>query len=123
MDNVFDSVSLSLDNGTQVVFEGRQFAGGSWYDEETGTLTRHNLYVTQTNEHVYTITEKQGFSRSHRAYRVGLHGDLCTVMDGAQEVTIPLGMLLTAVQTLAGLDGSATDTLETVAETLRAASC
>ena len=37
---------LHLDNGTELRFIGRLFAGGSWYDEESGVLTRQKLYAT-----------------------------------------------------------------------------
>lgn len=41
------NVVLHLDNGTDMQFSGRPFAGGSWFDEETGELTRQKLYATE----------------------------------------------------------------------------
>ena len=49
------NVVLHLDNGTDMQFSGRPFAGGSWFDEETGELTRQKLYATESGEHVYSI--------------------------------------------------------------------
>lgn len=34
------NVVLHLDNGAEMQFSGRPFAGGSWFDDETGELTR-----------------------------------------------------------------------------------
>ena len=123
-ENAMERISLQLDNGAVMHFQGRQFAGGSWYDEESGTLTRQNLYVTSANEHVYAITSRNGAQRSRRAYRVTLHGDRCTIYDGRQEMTISMDMLMFALQALAGLDtNNAETTLAVVEETLRAANC
>jgi len=118
-----EKVSLQLDNGATMQFEGRQFAGGSWYDEESGTLTRQNLYVTTANEHVYVIASHNGAQRSRRAYRVTLQGEYCAIHDGRHEMTISLDMLMLAVQVLAGIDKNSAETLAAVEETLRAANC
>ncbi len=114
-------VTLALDNGTQMAFVGRQFAGGSWYDEENEILTRQNLYVTNENEHIYSIVEGSGENRSRRAYRVSLQGEQCLINDGQQEMCIDLDMLMLAVRSLAGLDQENAPSLEIIEETLRAA--
>ena len=59
--NTFKNIVLRLDNGTEMSFLGRQFAGGAWYDEETNILTRQHLYVTDTNEHIYSIVSNYLF--------------------------------------------------------------
>ena len=122
-DQAFETITLHLDNGAEMRFDGKQFAGGSWYDEETGVLTRQNLYVTDKNEHVYAITSGQGTSRSRRAYRVSLEGERCIMHDGRVSMTMELESLMLAVRTLTGLDKDAVPTLEMVEETLRAANC
>jgi len=116
-----EHVTLQLDNGAQMTFSGRQFAGGSWYDEETGELTRQNLYVTEENEHIYSIVTGAGNARSRRAYRVSLQGEQCTINDGRNEMNVDLEMLMLAVRALTGLDKDAAPALEMVEETLRAA--
>lgn len=118
-----ENVTLQLDNGVSFSFSGRQFAGGSWYDEENGVLTRQSLYATSENEHVYVITSGTGQSRSRRAYRISLQGERCVIHDGRTEMTIDLEMLLLAVRALTGLDKDETPLLEIVEETLRAANC
>lgn len=118
-----ENITLHLDNGADLSFSGKQFAGGSWYDEETGVLTRQNLYVTDKSEHVYSIISGQGVARSRRAYRVTLEGEQCVMDDGRNSMTMDLEMLMLAVRALTGLDKESTPTLEMVEETLRAANC
>ncbi len=117
-----ENITIHLDNGASFSFSGRQFAGGSWYDEETGVLTRQSLYITPENEQVYVIVSGSGRSRSRRAYRVSMQGDVCTIHDGRTEMTLELRMMLDAVRSLTGLDkgGSVLDMVE---ESLRAANC
>ena len=121
----WESMALRLDNGAEIAFSGRQFAGGSWNDEETGVLTRQNLYITEANEYVYSIITGTGRQRSRRAYRVALHGKTCTMSDGKTEITLELEMLMLAVRALTGLDreGEGVPMLDLVEETLRAANC
>ncbi len=116
-------VSLNLDNGAEMNFSGRPFAGGSWYDEETGTLTRQKLYIEESGEHVYSIVTGQGQERSRRAYRVSLSGESCTINDGRMKMTLNLEMLMLAVRSLAGMERADALTLDMVEETLRAANC
>ena len=104
-------------------FSGRPFAGGSWYDEETGTLTRQKLYIEESGEHVYSIVTGQGQERSRRAYRVSLSGESCTINDGRMKMTLNLEMLMLAVRSLAGMERADALTLDMVEETLRAANC
>ena len=58
------NVVLHLDNGAEMQFSGRPFAGGSWFDDETGELTRQKLYTTESGEHVYSIVTSKGQQRS-----------------------------------------------------------
>lgn len=118
-----ENVVLHLDNGAELTFSGRQFAGGSWYDEETGILTRQNLYITESSEHIYSIVSGRGQERSRRAYRVSLQGETCSINDGRTEMTLDLEMLMLAVRALTGLDKNDAPTLDMVEETLRAANC
>ncbi len=116
-----EQVSLRLDNGATLRFVGRQFAGGSWYDEETGALTRQTLYVTASNEQVYVIVTGRGREKSRRAYCVSVHGRCCTVSDGFRRVKLATERLLLLVRTFAGMGQQASAALDVVEETLRAA--
>ncbi len=119
----WEEVQLSLDNGAQLSFKGRQFAGGSWFDEENSVLTRQNLYVTDQGEHVYSITSGSGANRSRRAYKVLLQGENCSINDGRVEMNLSYDMLMIAVRSLTGLDKESTPSLEMIEETLKAANC
>lgn len=77
------NIVLHLDNGAEMQFSGRPFAGGSWFDEETGELTRQKLYATESGEHIYSIVTGKGQQRSRRAYRVSLHGEAVPSTTGA----------------------------------------
>ena len=61
------NIALHLDNGAEMQFSGRPFAGGSWFDEETGELTRQKLYATESGEHIYSIVTAKARQRSRRA--------------------------------------------------------
>lgn len=117
-----ERVALPLDNGTELRFTGRLFAGGSWFDEESGALIRHKLYAAPSGEHVYCLMSGRGPVRSRRAYRVALRGGDCTITDGRTHLTLDLETLLFAVRALAGLEQDDA-TLDAVEETLRAANC
>ena len=119
----FEEISLPLDNGANMTFRGRQFAGGSWFDEENNMLTRQNLYVMNSNEHVYSIVTGSGKQRNRRAYRVVLQGDACVIHDGRNEMTIAFDMLILAVRSLTGLGPDAGPSMDVIEETLKAANC
>lgn len=118
----FEEISLALDNGTKMTFRGRQFAGESWFDEERNVLTHQNLYVTDTNEQVFSIVTGEGNMRSRRAYRVFFPQDnVCVIHDGRSEITLSFDMLKLAVRSLTGLEDGLT--LDMIEETLKAARC
>ena len=116
-----EQVSLRLDNGTTLRFVGRQFAGGSWSDEETGALTRQTLYVTSSNDQVYVIVTGRGREKSRRAYCVSVQGHYCTVNDGFRRIRLSTERLLLLVRTFAGMGQQVSAALGVVEETLRAA--
>ncbi len=119
--NSMENVCLKLDNGPDINFHGRLFAESSWFDEESSTLTRQKLYVTDSNEQVYYIVSGNGPERTRRAYRVIVKGDHCVIHNGTSEMTLQFDMLMLAVRQLCGLDADATPTLGMVEEMLKAA--
>ncbi len=116
-----EHVSLQLDNGAVLDFRGRVFSEASWFDEESDTLTRQKLFITEDNEQVYSVVNASGPSRSRRAYRIGVQGDMCSIHNGKAGLDLPFDMLMLAVRALCGLDEDAVPSLEAVEETLRAA--
>ncbi|MDD2966338.1 MAG: hypothetical protein PHN64_02430 [Desulfovibrionaceae bacterium] len=124
MDAVRDmeSVCLQHDNGADLTFRGRLFSECSWFDEESGTLTRQKLYVTDSNEQVYYIVRGAGKQRVRSAYRVSVQGETCFIHNGSQEMALQFDMLMLAVRALCGLkDNEAMPSLENVAEIVKAA--
>lgn len=118
-----DAISLKLNNGEKLNFNGRLFSESSWYDEDEASITTQKLYITDTHEQVYFVASGSEEKRERRAYRIATHGDSCTVDNGSLEMSMPFDMLMLAVRSLCGLDDGATPSLETVEETLRAANC
>lgn len=116
-----DDICLKHDNGEDLRFRGRLFSECSWFDEESGTLTRQQLYVTDTREQVYYIVRSQGHERSRRAYRLSVRGDTCVIHNGATEMALQFDMLMLAVRGLCGLDDDATPSLDMVEDLLKAA--
>lgn len=116
-----EQVCLKHDNGADITFQGRLFSECSWYDEESGVLTRQKLYVTEQNEQVYYIVSGSGPERSRRAYRLSVMGDRCIIHNGAAEMVLQFDMLMLAVRGLCGLEADATPTLAMVEEMLKAA--
>lgn len=116
-----DDICLKHDNGADLRFRGRLFSECSWFDEETGTLTRQQLYMTDTREQVYYIVRSRNHERTRHAYRLSVHGDTCVIHNGATEMVLQLDMLMLAVRGLCGLDENAAPTLGMVEDLLKAA--
>ena len=116
-----EDVCLKHDNGADISFRGRLFAECSWYDEESGALTRQKLYVTDTNEHIYSLVSHSGEERQRRAYRLSVLGDRCVIHNGNMEMVLRFDMLMLAVRNLCGMSAEAEPVLEMVEQTLKAA--
>ena len=116
-----DDICLKHDNGEDLRFRGRLFSECSWYDEESGTLTRQQLYVTDTREQVYYIVRSRGHERTRHAYRLSVRGETCVIHNGATEMVLQFDLLMLAVRGLCGLDDGATPSLEMVEDLLKAA--
>ncbi len=121
MYTMLEDVALNNDGKADFCFTGRLFSECSWYDEESQTMTRQKLFITEKNEQVYYImTARQGL-RSHRAYGLRLSGDRCTMFDGVSEITMQLPLLMLAVRSLCGFDKAGERVLAHIEETLKAA--
>lgn len=116
-----ESICLKHDNGDDLRFQGRLFSECSYFDEESGILTRQQLYVTENNEQIYYIIRAGAGERTRHLYRLSMEGDKCLIQNGHTEITLQFDMLMLAVRALCGLDAEATPTLEMVEEMLKAA--
>jgi hypothetical protein len=119
-----EPVCIKHDNGRDIAFTGRLFSECSWFDEDTGTLTRQKLYVTADNDHVYHIVRSSGKETSRHAYRLAIHEDNCVIFNGRSEVTLQFDQLMLSVRKLCGMDveGAVTSAeMDDIVEPIRAA--
>lgn len=99
-----EKMFLRSDNGAELYFRGKLYSESSYYDEETATLTRLRLFVTDSGEQVYSIVSGQGAEKTRRHYVVAQEGEYYRVSNGIQTLTLPLEMLFAAVFGLCGID-------------------
>lgn len=116
-----EEICLKHDNGEDLRFRGRLFSEVSHFDEETGVLTRQQLYAAENGEQVYYVVRASGGERSRVAYRLSVSGDVCYINNGAGEIALKFDMLMLAVRSLCGLNADATPSLAMVEEMLNAA--
>ena len=99
-----EKIFLRSDNGAELYFCGQLYSESSYYDEETATLTRLRLFITDTGEQVYSIVSGSGTQKNRRHYLVSAIGRRCRVSDGVQTLVLPVDMLFAAVFGLCGID-------------------
>ena len=99
-----EKIFLRSDNGAELYFCGQLYSESSYYDEETATLTRLRLFITDTGEQVYSIVSGSGTQKHRRHYLVSAMGQRCRVSDGVQTLVLPVDMLFAAVFGLCGID-------------------
>ena len=117
-----EEICLKQDSGEELRFTGRLFSESSWFDEDTGELTRQQLFTCENGEQIYYIIRSRGReARSRRAYRMFIEGDRCIINNGMGEITLNFDMLMLAVRGLCGLSEDAVPSLSMVEEMLRAA--
>jgi hypothetical protein len=100
----FEQISLPNDNGVEFSFNGRLFSESSYYDDDSGTLTRLRLYISDQNEQVYSIISGAGQEKNRRYYVVAQDGDLYKISNGAHTLSLPLDLLFASVFGLCGID-------------------
>ncbi|MDL2316981.1 hypothetical protein LJC59_07895 [Desulfovibrio sp. OttesenSCG-928-A18] len=99
-----ERVFLRSDNGAELSFRGKLYSESAYYDEETASLTRLRLFVSEGRELVYSIVSGAGAQKTRRHYVVEPKEDLCRISDGIQTLTLPTEMLFAAVFGLCGID-------------------
>jgi len=116
-----ENICLKHDNGEDLRFQGRLFSECSHFDEEENSLTRQQLYMTDTGEQVYYIVRTSSQERSRHAYRLAVQDETCIINNGKAQISMKLDMLMLAVRALCGLNADAMPSLETIEEMLHAA--
>lgn len=107
-----EKMFLRSDNGAELYFSGKLYSESSYYDEETATLTRLRLFVTDNGEQIYSIVSGSGSEKPRRHYVVAPEGEFYRVSNGIQTLTLPLEMLFAAVFGLCGIDPDRADELK-----------
>ena len=100
----FEQITLLNDSGGECTFNGRLFSESSYYDEDSMTLTRLRLYISDQNEQVYSIISGSGQEKTRRYYVVAQEGELYRISSGAHTLRLPLDILFASVFGLCGLD-------------------
>lgn len=116
-----EEICLKDDNGENLRFQGRLFSECSYFDEDSGCMTRQQLYVTENRDQIYYIVRSCGQERSRRVYRLAVREDNCVINNGKSEIILQFDMLMLAVRALCGLNAEDTPSLESVEELLKAA--
>lgn len=107
-----EKIFLRSDNGAELYFCGKLYSESSYYDEESATLTRLRLFLTENGEQVYSIVSGAGADKMRRHYIVAPEGELYSISDGVHRLSLPLELLFAAVFGLCGIDPSRAEELK-----------
>jgi hypothetical protein len=99
-----EHVCLKHDNGNDLSFKGHLFSECSWFDEESGTLTRQKLYQTESGDRVYHVVRTAGKTTTRNAFRLSVREGDCVIFNGTSEMALPLDMLELALRKLCGIE-------------------
>jgi hypothetical protein len=99
-----EKIFLRSDNGAELSFCGRLYSESSYYDEESGRMTRWRLFLTDKGEQVYSIVSSAGAQKERRHYIVTRDGDRYRFSNGVQTLSVELETLFAAVFGLCGID-------------------
>lgn len=107
-----EKIFLRSDNGAELYFNGKLYSESSYYDEDSATLTRLRLFLTENGEQVYSIVSGSGAEKTRRHYTVAPEGDFYRISNGIHTLTLPLEMLFAAVFGLCGIDPARAEELK-----------
>jgi hypothetical protein len=99
-----ENFTLSGYKGGDFTFAGRLFSEGSFFDTESGALTRLRLFALSDNRLVYSVVSSSGTKKDHRVYVLKVENDICHIDNGRQNLTLPVEMLFNAVFGICGID-------------------
>ena len=110
-------------NNGELHFRGSLFSEGSFFDEESGALTRMRLFMLGDRRIVYSVVSGAGEHKDRRIYVLKIEGDMCSIDNGQMSISLSQEMLFAAVFGLCGLDESREQELRSAfEESLRVAS-
>lgn len=97
-------ITLKNDIGPDITFTGSLYAETSFFEDDSETLTRQNLYRTTDGPHAISITSMDEQKRFRRAYLVDRTDDSCTLINGDTEIPMPIELLMTLTRALCSID-------------------
>lgn len=98
------AISLDNDGGASISFRGALYAQTSFFEENTGVLTKQELYTTEDGDQAFAIIASDGDSKQKSAYLVKRQGDTCVMSNGEQEMSLPYEWLMMYTQALWDID-------------------
>lgn len=98
------AVTLENDAGSTISFRGSLYAQTSFFEEDTGILTKQELYSTEDGHQAFRIVTSDGGSKQKSSYLVRREGDTCVMSNGDQELTLPHEWLMLFTQALWDID-------------------
>jgi hypothetical protein len=111
-----ENFTLSGYRDGDFTFSGRLFSEGSFFDPESGALTRLRLFALRDNRLVYSVVSSSGERKDRRVYILKVENDICHIDNGRQSLALPVDMLFSAVFGLCGIDPAQTGDLRAVLE-------
>ena len=110
-------VVLPNDMGEAISFVGRLAAEHSFFDEDSGMLTRQKLYLTEDGAQAYHVISTIGDKKERRSYIIRREGQVCSIYNGSARLELNTVDVLLVVKGLCGIKnaeqgGSYLDNLE-----------
>jgi hypothetical protein len=99
-----EKVFLRSDNGAELHFFGKLYSEISYYADESATLTRLRLFVTDKDEQVYSIVSSSGVEKTRRHYVVSRDGEMYRISNGMHTIALTPDLLFASVFGLCGID-------------------
>ncbi len=122
-DSLRQDFVIKADKGSSLSFSGYIFSEASLFDEESQSLTRLRLFITDARRLVYYVVSSDGRNKSHRVYELHVEDGICHIYDGRQRLALPVEMLFTATEALCGVaPGQAASLRSNLEESLRVVS-
>lgn len=98
------SVTLENDGGADVTFRGALYAQTSFFEEDTGVLTKQELYRTEDGQQAFRIITTDGGTKKRSSYLIRRQGNRCVMSNGDQELSLPYEWLMMYTQALWNMD-------------------
>ncbi|MDL2285411.1 hypothetical protein LJB93_01550 [Desulfovibrio sp. OttesenSCG-928-F07] len=116
-----EEFTLTGYNNGSLTFTGRLFSEGSFFDSESGSLTRLRLFAMEDNRLVYYVVSTENGEKDRRVYVLTVDSEVCRIDNGQQSIVMPMDLLFSAVFGLCGMEESQQEELRsTLQESLRA---